>query len=98
MFAPVVNHVPHLLDTLRKIFHRWTIRESHIFDALASTYVAYFTGIYVEENPGNTDDFMFDALLKEAKAIVDRRWQRRKISPDVKCRCRLPLNSDADFR
>lgn len=68
MFAPVVNHVPHLLDTLRKISHRWTIRESHIIDALASTYVAYFTGIYVEENPGNTDDFMFDALLKEAKA------------------------------
>ena len=68
VFAPVANHFPHLLHTLSKIPHRWTIRESYKIDTLALPEMTYFTRIDVEENPGNTNDFMLDALFKEAKA------------------------------
>ena len=68
VFAPVANHVPHLLHTLGKIPHWWTIRESYKIDTLALPEMTYFTRIDVEENPRNTNDFVLDALFKEAKA------------------------------
>lgn len=67
MFAPVANHVIHLLNTLSKISHRWTIRESYKIDTFASSDMTDFTRIEIEENPGNTNDFMLDALFKKTE-------------------------------
>mmetsp|Transcript_18740 Transcript_18740/g.31918 ORF Transcript_18740/g.31918 Transcript_18740/m.31918 type:complete len:99 (+) Transcript_18740:3026-3322(+) len=97
MFAPVADHLPHFFYSLREISHRRAVRESHEIDTLALFKMTNFPWINIEEYSWDTNDIVFDTLLKEAEAVVDRSRQRRKISPDVKSCRRLPLNSDADF-
>lgn len=84
MFAPVANHLAHLLNALREIPHRWAVRKSHEIDTLAFCEVTDFTWVDIEEHSWDTNYVVFNTLLKEAEAGEDEvHINRRKKSVNV---------------
>ncbi len=67
MFAPVTNHLAHLLNSFGKVPEGWAVRESHEVDALAFREVTDFTRIDVKKHSWDTDDIVLNTLLKETE-------------------------------
>lgn len=67
VFAPVTNHLTHLLNSFCEILHWWAVRESHKVDALALLEVTDFTRIDVKKHSWDTDDIVLNTLLKETE-------------------------------
>ena len=71
---------------------RNTNHSPHETYAFVLFYTAYVSRIDVEKNSWNTDYLVFDTLFQEYKAIVERTWELRNVSPDVKCSGRNPFD------